>query len=419
MQQDDPQTTLQHYQHILEKYVPLLLPLLLVFSRATADITVLLIGLTFLLKSYQANDWSWLKQIWFKLSILFWLYLLLINAPLSVNPVESYTHAIFYLRWPLFAMALSYWLFIDEHRQRDFLIVLFVVFLFVFFDTTLQYFIERDLFGHLKASPTRLTGPYSRPVPGIMMLRIIFIVLFLNFMMPLIKNARQGITFILSMLLIGLLFIFITGERMALILCSSGSIVVMLGILANHQISIKKTIMALLVCLVLFSTLLFTNPEMAERSIYSIIEKLTNFKTSDYGYVFRSAFAAWQQYPILGSGFHTYNTVCKEMGLLAEWGMQCSHPHNLYLHIAAETGMMGLLLFIASIVSIYFRSLKHLIKSKQWLKASLCFSVLSVCFWPLIGGISILNNGVAALVWLGVGWVLSVVPLYNEQIKAT
>lgn len=88
--------------------------------------------------------------------------------------------------------------------------------------------------------------------------------------------------------------------------------------------------------------------------------------------------------------------------------MQCSHPHNLYLQIAAETGLVGLLLFSLSIVSIYFSSLYKLIQSKQWLITSLSFTILSVCFWPLIGGISLLNNGVAALVWLGVGWVLSI-----------
>jgi hypothetical protein len=104
----------------------------------------------------------------------------------------------------------------------------------------------------------------------------------------------------------------------------------------------------------------------------------------------------------------SYKMVCEQMGLLTQWGMQCSHPHNLYLQIAAENGLIGLMLFVCMLGSLYFKSLYPLMLSKQWFVACLSFVVLSVCFWPLIGGISILNNGVAALVWLGVGWVLSI-----------
>jgi O-antigen ligase len=390
------------------RYLPWLLPLLLLFSRALADITVLSVGLAFLLNSYQQNDWAWTKQTWFKLNLVFWLYLLCINAPLSIASADSFMHAIFYLRWPLFAAALAYWLLNNQKFQQHFVIALMVVCVFVLLDTSLQYATGADLFGHTKPSPTRLTGPYSRPIPGIMMLRVLFIVLSITVMIPSFATATRRIALTLSLLCIGLLFMFITGERMALILYFAGSVVVLVGLVLDQKMHKAKVLLGFTFILGLFALAISLNPEMAERSVYSIVSKLTQLMDSDYGLVFRAAIAAWQENPMFGSGFHTYQLACEQLGLLPQWGIPCSHPHNLYLEIGAETGIAGLLLFTMMVIKLYFTALSSLIKTKQWFICSLSFTILSVCFWPFIGGISILNNGVAALVWLGVGWVLSI-----------
>lgn len=399
----------------LERFLPCLLPFLLIFSRSIADLTVLVTGIIFLIISFQRKDWAWTKNTWFRLNILFWLYLLLINTPISIHPTESLAHAFFYLRWPLFAAALAYWLFIDEIRQRYFLITLAVVCVFVFFDTSLQYVTGQDLFGHLKASSTRLTGPFTRPIPGIMMLRVLFLLLFLNIISHQLFSPIKRIFFTLAILCSGLLFMFITGERMALLLFFTGSILVLVGLLMEQKVYRVKILVGLLLITGFCIFFILLNPETAQRSIYSIYDKLLHFADSDYGMVFRAAISAWEQAPVLGHGFHSYKVVCEEMGILTQWGMQCSHPHNLYLQIAAECGLIGLVLFICMVVSLYFKAVYPLILSKQWFVLSLCFVVLSVSFSPFIGGVSILNNGVAALVWFGVGWIISMSATTNAH----
>jgi O-antigen ligase len=420
-QDDTPHT----FYSALERYLPWLLPLLLIFSRSIADFTVLSLGLIFLLRSFQLNDWAWAKSSWFKLNVLFWLYLLVINTPLSIDAIDSVSHAFFYLRWPLFASALAYWILSDESRQRHLLIALGLVSAFVIADTGLQYMTGQDIFSHPKFNPTRLTGPFHKPVPGIMLLRVLFIAMFLTIVLPQLSTSARRILSTLSILCVGLAFMFITGERMALLLFFSGSIVVLLGLLLEHNVHRAKIFIGFLLILGISIMLISLAPETAERSIYSIQDKLLHFADSDYGMVFRAAFAAWQQAPIFGNGFHSYTTVCQQMGLLTQWGMQCSHPHNLYLLILAEAGLVGLILFVSMLGSLYVTVLNPLIKSKQWFAASLSFAVLTVCFWPLIGGISIFNNGVAALVWLGVGWVLSIrktstfnQPTYSKSWKS-
>lgn len=392
----------------IESYVHWLLPVLLIFSRAVADITVLVIGLIFLLRSYQIKDWSWTKSFWFRFNLTFWLYLLFINVPLSINVTDSLFYALTYMRWPLFAASLAYWIFAHKTRQKDFLIALFAVSIFIILDTGLQFVIGEDIFGISKLSNERLTGPFRGPVPGIMILRVFFIVLFLTVFIPQLRTHLNRIFFVIVLLAIGTLFMLITGERMAFILFSSCSIFVLLGLGLEQRDNQLIIFLGLFIILGFVFTLVMLEPDIAQRSVYSAFAKLKDFVNSDYGKVFRAAIESWGSYPFFGSGIHTYKQSCEQIGLLNQLGMGCTHPHNLYLHIGAETGWVGLFLFSLAIASIFHTSLHFLIQSKKWFLMTLSLSVLFVSFWPFIGGISILNNGVAALVWLGVGWVLAV-----------
>ncbi len=408
-------TSLVRFSQIL----PWILPLLLFSSRAVADFTVLIIGLIFILKSSVERDWAWLQQPWFKASLLFWVYLLTVNATLSVQPLNSFIYSLFFIRWPLFAAAIAFWLLNNTQQQRQFLIVLIAVITFIVFDTWWQYFFDKDLFGHLKVSAERLTGPFTKPIPGIMLLRVLFIALFAGLLFARLSAPFRWVLFTMIALSLGLMTLFITGERMALLLCLSGALVIVVGLWFEYAKLRVIIAVSILLSVALLLLTIFLAPEMANRSIYSLLFKLQNFTDSDYGKVFSAAWQAWQQNFVFGSGFHTYKTVCEQLGLLAGKGMSCTHPHNLYLQIGAETGVVGLILFTYLILNIYHAALQPLIKARAWYVSALAFVVLSVCFWPLIGGISVLNNWVAAFVWLGVGWVIAISLKYSSgQYKA-
>jgi len=392
----------------IENYGHWLLPVMLIFSRAIADMTVVLVGLMFLLRSYHIQDWSWTKAIWFRCNLIFWGYLLFINVPLSINVVESLFYAISYMRWPLFAAALAYWIFTQHARQREFLTVLLLVLIFVILDTGFQYMHGEDIFGIAKVSSERLTGPFKAPVPGIMMLRVYFIALFLTVFIPQLKSHMNRIFFIVTMLAIGTFFMMVTGERMAFILFFSCSLLVLMGLGFEHGARRSMLLLGLLIILGIVFFIVIAAPDIAQRSLYSVYAKLKDFVNSDYGKVFSAAIASWKENPWLGSGLHTYKQSCIEMGYLNQLGINCTHPHNLYLHIGAETGWIGVMLFSLAVASIFYSALHQLIQLRKWFLMTLSLAILFVSFWPLIGGISILNNGVAALVWLGVGWVMAV-----------
>ena len=154
-----PQSRVLHHA---ETIIPWLLPALLLFSRALADTTVVFIGLLFLYHSYQGKSWDWLNQAWFRLALLFWAYIVLVNLPLSVSFDESLKYALTFIRWPLFAAALAYWLFVSPQRQKQFLLSLVVVTVFVIADTAWQYFYHVDWFGIERFTDCLL---YTSPSP--------------------------------------------------------------------------------------------------------------------------------------------------------------------------------------------------------------------------------------------------------------
>ena len=125
-------------------YILILLPVLLIFFRGIADVTLVLICLVFLYRSYKINDWEWIKQKWFIFSLFFWFYLILINTPLSIDFSNSLFYSFAFIRWPLFAMALSIWLLQGYKSKKNFLISLFFTLGFIIFDIWWQYIFEYD-----------------------------------------------------------------------------------------------------------------------------------------------------------------------------------------------------------------------------------------------------------------------------------
>ena len=395
----------------------LLLPALLLFSRALADITLVIIGAVFLYRSYRQKDWHWLNEPWFRLALVFSGYLLVLNTPFSLAPLESLVYSLFFLRWPLFAAALAWWLLATQCRQKLFLQGLVVTCLLIAADTGWQYVFGTDWFGIEAFSDDRLTGPFRNPVAGTLMLRVWYIATFIVLFWQL--STRLSLLTTLSVWFTGLVLIFITGERMALMLYAAGGLVLLPAIWGSYPGRRGWLVVGLIIMALLIVTLIQSQPQTAARSIFSIGEKLSVFSESDYGRVFAGAWQVWQQDFWLGTGIHTYQAACEQRGVFSDQNLGCTHPHNLYLELGAETGLIGLLLFVLMLIAIYRQSLRQAIRQGVWLHAALSFSVLTVSFWPLTGGVSVLSNWIAALVWLGVGWVLAVsarpMPLPSRQ----
>ena len=182
---------MQFFQN-LKNIIPFILPFAIPFSRSVADICVVLIAILFLCKSYFENEWSWTKEGWFKFALIFFLYCIFINTPLSIDSFTSLKYSIFFLRWPLFALALGYWILNDIRSLKNFLVVTSFVCLFLILDTWYQYVFRVDIFGIPAASELRLTGPFSGPHIGMWLTKLIVLPMFLFTIIRKYKNFLKN-----------------------------------------------------------------------------------------------------------------------------------------------------------------------------------------------------------------------------------
>ena len=181
-----------HFFQTLKNIIPFLLPLAIPFSRSVADIFIVLIAILFLCKSYFESEWTWIKEGWFKFSLIFFLYSIFINTSLSIDSFTSFQYSIYFLRWPIFALALGYWILNDIKSLKNFLVATFFVCLFLMFDTWYQYILGVDIFGIDKHNATRLTGPLSGPHIGMWLTKLIILPIFIFTILTKYKNFLKN-----------------------------------------------------------------------------------------------------------------------------------------------------------------------------------------------------------------------------------
>lgn len=410
----------------IKNYFPYLLPLLLIFSRSLADITIVLIGILFLYHSYKNIGWEWVREKWFCFALIFTIYCLTINSAMSIEPSETLAYSLFFIRWPIFAMALSYWILNDIQLLKKFFVSLAVVLFFIIFDTWWQFVFDQDIFGFEKHSANRLTGPFTSPHVGMWLAKLamlppLFLILYNKYKLKEQENYLIYSFFIISTVL--LLSVFITGERMSLLLTLASIFIVFMGFFFAKLFSFKKVTILLLISSIAILFFALSFPDTTQRAYFSSIEKIINWRTSDYGLVWQSAYDVWMQSPVFGVGLHKYREACENLGtygssyLNAIGSGVCFHPHNISLQLLSETGLVGFILFYIMVCVLTFSSLKTFYIKKLWLSFALVFNIIFTCFLPISSSTSFFANKYGAIIWLLIGVMLAINKLFSKSIE--
>ena len=409
----------------IKTYFPYILPLLLIFSRSLADITIVFVSILFIYYSYKEIGWEWIKEKWFLFAVFFSIYCMTVNSFYSVNSFESFAYSFFFLRWPIFSMALSYWILSDFKSLNKFLKSLSFILLFLIFDTWWQFFFGLDIFGlETFSSLNRLTGPLNGPHVGTWISKLILIpplilVLYGNTKLKEYQNYFIYGFFIISTLLF--LTVFITGERMALLLSTASILIFFIGLVLNKSFTYKLTFILSILSIFIVLTFAYSFPSTTQRAFFSTINKIIYWKSSDYGLVWQSAYDVWMQSPFFGVGLHKYREACENLGYYGTSYLEpigsgvCFHPHNISLQLLSETGIVGFILFYSMVTILTFSSLKVFLRKKLWIPFAIFFNILFSCFLPIASSTSFFSNKYGAIIWLLIGVMLATNKLFLQR----
>ena len=390
-----------------------LLPVLVLFKRVPAELAVGVTVLVALFVAIRRQDFSWLAQSWVYAAAALSVVLLALS-PFSINPGNSAVSAILAFRWPVFAAALI-WLF---SRQPNSLVwferAMLAVIAFIVLDTFLQYAIGRDVFGHAPSSSFRLTGPFDHPMVGTFTDRIWFIGLAVVWFATLRTREIWALLAIASMSAVGALFLFLTGERAALLTYLLGSGLVMLGVLIHHR-QWRMPLIGLLVVLgVAVAGVAITQKEMVHRSVDSTIHTIQHLDETVYGLNFMTAFAEFKAHPWTGVGAREFKKYCdthmpEYTARYDAMGFEGAviHPHNFYTGMLAEGGIFSFVAFVAMVLLLFAQVIRDSMRQGIPMQAYFGGAVLLTTFWPLQSTMEYFNGWTAAVIWTGVAWSLA------------
>ena len=118
-----------------------------------------------------------------------------------------------------------------------------------------------------------------------------------------------------------------------------------------------------------------------------IFEDNRNFFDSEHGVMFLTSIYIWKDNKLFGGGLKTYRENCnlekysKIKSLVVS--ERCStHPHNFYLEILAELGILGLILFLFLIFYFFYKIYKNYIINNNIVTLGVLCTLLGI-FFPL------------------------------------
>jgi len=402
----------------------IIFPFLLVTGPAIPDIFVTLSAFYSLILCIFFSKSKQIKSIFFLLILLFYISMI-ISSILSEYKIFSLKSSVPYVRFIFFIFLI--FILTNENNffyKKYLFLFIFLAVLFVSIDTYLQFFFRNEIFGHkIGFDQNRLTGPFrdDERIVGSYLSKFIFISF--GFLLHYFR-ATKFIILPFIFLLFVYVCIFLTGERMAFILTTFGFLLLLLFNLKY----LNFFLYTLLVFLFFSFIILSSNDLVKNRMINTTLQvlglnyldgKITkyndNFLDSHYGAHYLTAFEIFKDNMVKGSGPKTFRLVCSDEKYSKlnskNIDIRCStHPHNYYLQILSETGLIGTFFFISSMLSfiIFFF---NKINFKNPLHNCTLISFL-LFLWPIQSTGNIFNN------WYGIYpyyYICLLIILINEK----
>ncbi len=397
----------------------LLLPWLMIITRAGTEIATDIIGILFLWRSVARRDWRWLRAPIMMLAVIAWVWLMVGVSPFALNPEKSFLLALPWIRYMLLFAAMRYWLMTTPASVRVVAGMLVALVAFCTIDTLWQYATGVSLTGNPISDSGRLTGPFVGTKIGIFMAKFLLPTLAI---ISVVLTVRAPYAFIAVALgtVLAIAAILLTGERTAFGMTVAA--LVMGGVLViRREKRVLPYALGMFALMCACVVLLFLTQDWVHLTLERTVATLEHFEQSPYGQVFAAALHTGRDHWLTGVGMQgfriAYESMVAAQGPEA-MGEHFMHTHNTYLEWFAEAGLVGLLLMI-SIVVCLLREAWQMLRMAQGMAVmapALVLGTLLFNFFPFMSTQSYFSNWTGIVVWYTLGLAFSVKPRHAAAI---
>lgn len=310
--------------------------------------------------------------------------------------------------------------------------------LFVSFDIIIQYVFEKDLFGYgVSGLKRRLAGPFGDEyIAGSFIQRFfIFVPFSILFFLKIEKNWLFNIILFLAYAFcaVGIL---LAGNRIPFVL-----FLATLFLIQIFEKSLRKNLIIFFLISSFILTIVFNFNDNIRFHYAGFITKgvevtsylknrLNVFSYQEIDSIpntyikeIETGILTWQQNKVFGGGIKSFYYSCTKIESLAMnkyGGTSCNtHPHNYYLQIASELGLIGLLLVSLIFLAILVTAIKAVFYSKDlFVKHSLFlpfFIVFLTEIFPFKTTGSFFTSGNATFLFFVIAFIVGLESLNKKK----
>jgi len=406
----------------------LIFPVFFILGKSFVNLGVILLTFSCIIffLCNKINPFSKTENIFFG---IFFIYIF-INSLINYSEFNNTLRSIALFRYIFFSSIIAYTLNnISSEQLRKIKNFYFFIITFVIIDIIFQYFLGFDIFGFEPGmcegeKCLRYQGPFGRELIAGSFFAYFALITALFFF--------NGKILYLFFLVLGIA-ILITGDRSPFV---AYIIFFVAYIFTLNQKFFNKIILIFISIIIFFLAIsLFKNTktryyDFTKDITYSGIKKietskntkdfLKDVKDSPWGKHYQVAWAMFLDKPINGHGYNSFQIKCKKYEDITNTNTGkfrgCStHPHNAFLEILAEQGLIGFLILNVIIFYILNKILTLKFKNQKIKIKFILTGILFLCFYfPLKPTGSIFS------VWLGsiTFFVYSFYLLFLEKTKS-
>lgn len=412
---------------MFEKSISLLFVLIipaLVTGPFLPDLFVSILAISFFWISYNNNYiWSWFKHPIILLIIFFWLYACL-RSLFSDSPFFSLESSLLYIRFLFFSLTICFLWQNVERLKYYFALILFLTIFIVSFDAYIQYFFGINLIGIELSNPYRINGFFRDEyiigsfISRLLPLLLYFITIYVSFK----KNLRVDIIFLIIFLFV---IVLLSGERAAFFYAFA---TIFTLVFLNKKLR-KTLIYVICTSIIAVVLLLIALPDLKQRMVSQTYNEFGFNANSNKLLIFtpihqdhyKSAYLMFMDNKMFGQGTKMFRVKCFEEQFNPKG---CTnHPHNTYIQLLAELGIIGtvpvILIFILMIfflltrfINLYFFSNIKSFNNDETICLIVCFTI---SLWPFIPTGSFFNNWLNVIYYLPIGIYLSHIDFFRQN----
>ena len=392
----------------------------LIWGPFFPDLIVSVFSLFFLFYVIKYRKFYFFKNKPLIIFFIFCIYCIFLSIFIAEDTRLSLESSLFYFRAGVFSCFIWYLINKNKNILTYFYYSLVICFSVLVIDGYIQFFTENNLIG-LKKSDLRISSFFGDELIMGSYLSRLFPLLFALFLIK--KKQKYEIYFIGLLFILVDVLIFMSGERSAFFFLNLSTVFIII-LIKEYK---KFRLITFLIAIICIFVLSLNSLKLSERMFEVPAKNMGLIKSSDSPVIFsrehdsliKTAFNMFKEKPIFGHGPKMFRVKCKDEKYATGFSPCMTHPHNFYIQLLAETGIVGFLFLSTALFYVIFvalRQLKSIIfrQKKQLTDYQVCLlSGILISVWPFSPNGNLFNNWLMVVYSLPVGFYLQ--SIYSKK----